>query len=285
MTAVRPARDGAIYAAVGHGHFGAKLHRSRDRGETWQETATRSGAGRSPAGSSARTTRARRGAWCARSGIGPSAANGTAAGTTIPASTPSASIRAAMGACSSAFRPAACGSPRTAARAGPCADRVCAPSTCRPSASWTRSSRTRTASSAAPPRPTRSGRNTTTESSARPTGAGVGTRSRPSHPASALPSRSTRATPRRPGSCRRSRTSCACRSTRSSSSRARATAARRSSRCARACRRSTPDQPSLKSLSWSRSALLRNLPVAVRGIWLKKTNASGSQNLAKSGSR
>ena len=30
-------RDGAIYAAVGHGHFGAKLHRSRDGGETWSE--------------------------------------------------------------------------------------------------------------------------------------------------------------------------------------------------------------------------------------------------------
>jgi len=33
------ARDGVLYAAVGHGHFGAKLHRSRDRGETWEEVA------------------------------------------------------------------------------------------------------------------------------------------------------------------------------------------------------------------------------------------------------
>lgn len=32
-------RDGAVYAAVGHGHFGAKLHRSRDRGATFQEIA------------------------------------------------------------------------------------------------------------------------------------------------------------------------------------------------------------------------------------------------------
>jgi len=32
-------RNGAIYAAVGHGHFGAKLHRSMDEGETWQEVA------------------------------------------------------------------------------------------------------------------------------------------------------------------------------------------------------------------------------------------------------
>src|SRR5207245_1523056 len=32
-------RDGALHAAVGHGHFGAKLHRSRDGGETWEEIA------------------------------------------------------------------------------------------------------------------------------------------------------------------------------------------------------------------------------------------------------
>jgi hypothetical protein len=32
-------RDGAIYAAVGHGHFGAKLHRSTDRGVTFTEIA------------------------------------------------------------------------------------------------------------------------------------------------------------------------------------------------------------------------------------------------------
>ena len=30
-------RDGAWYAALDHGHFGAKLHRSRDRGKSWQE--------------------------------------------------------------------------------------------------------------------------------------------------------------------------------------------------------------------------------------------------------
>ncbi|WP_437572683.1 exo-alpha-sialidase [Sorangium sp. So ce542] len=34
------ARDGAIYAALGLGHFGAKLRRSRDRGETWEELTT-----------------------------------------------------------------------------------------------------------------------------------------------------------------------------------------------------------------------------------------------------
>lgn len=33
-------RDGALYAALNHGHFGVKLHRSRDGGITWQEIAT-----------------------------------------------------------------------------------------------------------------------------------------------------------------------------------------------------------------------------------------------------
>ena len=32
-------RDGAWYAALDHGHFGVKLHRSSDRGETWTEIA------------------------------------------------------------------------------------------------------------------------------------------------------------------------------------------------------------------------------------------------------
>lgn len=31
-------RDGALYAAFHHGHFGAKVQRSRDRGESWEET-------------------------------------------------------------------------------------------------------------------------------------------------------------------------------------------------------------------------------------------------------
>lgn len=31
------ARDGALYAALNLGHFGVKLHRSRDRGRNWQE--------------------------------------------------------------------------------------------------------------------------------------------------------------------------------------------------------------------------------------------------------
>jgi len=35
--AAADARDGAWYAALDHGHFGAKLHRSRDAGATWEE--------------------------------------------------------------------------------------------------------------------------------------------------------------------------------------------------------------------------------------------------------
>ena len=31
------ARDGSLYAAVDHGHFGTKMHRSRDGGATWEE--------------------------------------------------------------------------------------------------------------------------------------------------------------------------------------------------------------------------------------------------------
>lgn len=30
-------RDGALYAAMAHGHFGSKIHRSRDDGKTWEE--------------------------------------------------------------------------------------------------------------------------------------------------------------------------------------------------------------------------------------------------------
>lgn len=33
-------RDGAVYAALKHGHFGAKLHRSDDGGRSWSEIAT-----------------------------------------------------------------------------------------------------------------------------------------------------------------------------------------------------------------------------------------------------
>jgi hypothetical protein len=39
------ARDGAVYAALNLGHFGSKLHRSDDRGKTWQERGVPSYAG------------------------------------------------------------------------------------------------------------------------------------------------------------------------------------------------------------------------------------------------
>ena len=46
VTAVlRDPRDGAIYAALDLGHFGAKLHRSDDDGATWREVAVPSYAG------------------------------------------------------------------------------------------------------------------------------------------------------------------------------------------------------------------------------------------------
>ena len=38
--ALADARDGALYAALKHGHFGPKLHRSQDGGNTWTEIAT-----------------------------------------------------------------------------------------------------------------------------------------------------------------------------------------------------------------------------------------------------
>ncbi|MEX2449216.1 MAG: sialidase family protein, partial [Rhodospirillales bacterium] len=38
VTAILPdGRDGALYAALNLGHFGVKMHRSYDRGKTWQE--------------------------------------------------------------------------------------------------------------------------------------------------------------------------------------------------------------------------------------------------------
>lgn len=36
---LRDGRDGALYAALKHGHFGAKLHRSDDGGKSWKELA------------------------------------------------------------------------------------------------------------------------------------------------------------------------------------------------------------------------------------------------------
>ena len=39
LSYVQPdSRDGSIYAALDHGHFGAKLHRSPDGGKSWEES-------------------------------------------------------------------------------------------------------------------------------------------------------------------------------------------------------------------------------------------------------
>src|SRR5262249_36781233 len=35
--AIQDPRNGDVFAALNHGHFGIKLHRSRDGGETWAE--------------------------------------------------------------------------------------------------------------------------------------------------------------------------------------------------------------------------------------------------------
>jgi photosystem II stability/assembly factor-like uncharacterized protein len=40
VTAVLPMSDDDVYAAAGHGHFGAKLHRSRDGAKSFAEIAT-----------------------------------------------------------------------------------------------------------------------------------------------------------------------------------------------------------------------------------------------------
>src|SRR5215471_13552239 len=35
--AIQDPRNGDLFAALNHGHFGIKMHRSRDAGETWSE--------------------------------------------------------------------------------------------------------------------------------------------------------------------------------------------------------------------------------------------------------
>ena len=152
-------RDGRRYAALDHGHFGVKLHRSTANG--WEEIAApvyppkpegyeendmwgrpinwstariwalaAGGADepgvdlvRNAAGRPVPLDRSRRraGRCCARSGIIPSASNGWAVAPICPASIRFASIRAIPGACGLRSRPAASGSPRIPARAGRCA--------------------------------------------------------------------------------------------------------------------------------------------------------------------
>ena len=154
-SALRDPRDGALYAALKHGHFGAKLHRSDDGG-TIVEGIGRAGVsgrcrGRAVAvsdlddrgraaptqpgrlwvgrhsGRAVPLRRSRRdlGARQRRCGTCRSARNGSAAAMTMPASIRSRPIRAIRAACSSRSPAAACGNSRDdgakldAARQGP----------------------------------------------------------------------------------------------------------------------------------------------------------------------
>ena len=147
--ALHDARDGTLYAVLKHGHFGAKLHRSDDDGKSWQELpapafpsdaagsptlfqiwtleaggADRAGPalGRRAAGRAVPFRRSRRalGAGRARCGMCRSAPSGSAAATTMPASTRSRPIRATPTASSSRSPAAASGTRATAAKAGRC---------------------------------------------------------------------------------------------------------------------------------------------------------------------
>ena len=148
-------------------------------------------------------------------------------GADLPASIPSASIRATPSASGSRSRPAASGSPRTPAQAGRSAARACGPTMSRPSSPTTPSRRTSTASCNARPRRIGCGCSTTTASSFPPTRAAPLPRS-PGLTLRLSDSRSSciRATRIPPGSCPRSRTRNASRARASSWSRAPATAAR-----------------------------------------------------------
>src|ERR1700726_2165703 len=48
VTNVQRLPDGVIYAALKHGHFGPKLHRSDDDGRTWREIAAPAFAAHAP---------------------------------------------------------------------------------------------------------------------------------------------------------------------------------------------------------------------------------------------
>ena len=97
-------RDGAWYAVLDHGHFGVKLHRSDDRGATWQEVAVPAYPPK-PEGFVDKDMWGRDREWALK-GSGPSR----------PRSTPTA--RCGRGPC-----PAACSARPIAARRGSCARR------------------------------------------------------------------------------------------------------------------------------------------------------------------
>ena len=186
-------RDGRIYAALDHGHFGVKLHRSTANG--WEEIATPAyppkpegyeehdmwgrpinwstariwalAAGgadepgrdlvRDAAGRPVPLDRPRPELADAARAVGPSQAQAMDGRRrrSARASIRSASIRAIPGGCGSRSRPAASGSPRMPARVGHSAARECAPNTCRPSRPTTPSPRMSIASCSARAAPER----------------------------------------------------------------------------------------------------------------------------------
>ena len=159
-------RNGRHYAALDHGHFGVKLHRSTATGweeitaptyppkpdgyeeyDMWSRPLNWSTAriwaleaggpdepgviwsGTLPGGLFRSTDHGQ--SWeMIRSGIIPSASNGWGVGPIYRASIRSASIHAIHGACGSRSRPGVSGSARMPVRAGHSAGRACAPSTC-----------------------------------------------------------------------------------------------------------------------------------------------------------
>ena len=192
---------GGWYAALNHGHFGVKLHRSDDRGATWTEIAApkyppqpadstdkakwttslvwalapaldRDGAlwcGTLPGGLFRSEDRARRGSLRVAVVYLTQRPPGSAVARMILAFTRSRSIRAIRTPSSSRSAAVASGDRAAAARPGRIRLWACAWRTCRPSAPTIRTSRIRTASSSARHSHTCGGRNTTTASSDRPT--------------------------------------------------------------------------------------------------------------------
>ena len=220
-------RTGHWFAALNLGHFGAKLHRSTNRGATWDELTMpalpksedkeapslkqiwaleASGPGQPGliwAGSLPaalfRNEKDGEGEWqLVECGICPSGHFGLAAAPTVRRFTPFASIRVIPVASPSPA--AACGAARMAAGAGPAAPRDCSPNTCRRSGAKTPRSKIRTASRSAAGDRIISGANIIMACSTAPTISPNG--SMPAR-ASALVSPCTQRIQPRRGSCRR----------------------------------------------------------------------------------
>ncbi len=168
-------RDGAIYAALRLGHFGIKLHRSDDGGQSWKELpapafpavdqpdakapsadtiwalsaggrTSRACCGRAwrRRACSSAATGARAGSWSAASTTSPRARSGSAAARTCPPPTPSAWTLAIAERSPSRSPAAGCGSPTTPEKPGAWPAKACAATTCPPTRPMSRACRTRT---------------------------------------------------------------------------------------------------------------------------------------------